>query len=192
VSAIERRRGPTLRIADRPGHVRRLRAPGAALSEHAFSPRGDRLAYLRLPGARSATRRLVILDLAGGQRYSLRIWGRTPRDVAWAPADERLALAREASIGLTDSAAAWGPDLPVARSETGEEEIRQVTWSPRGDALAFVLTYGDFFHEAIGVLPVPPAPGPPRLVVPRRRANFSGLSWSPDGSRLAYSAFSGL
>jgi hypothetical protein len=174
----EERRGRTLRIVDAgSGRVlRRVDADNLYLGPEPFSPSGDRMAY-----AVGDYEHLALLDVGSGKvrrRAESQIF-----PVAWAPAGERLAGDAQGGVVVSDEQQRFGP--PQAMPE--EEAVELIRWSPDGTRLALLIQ--EFRHDRskLAVMPVSPAPGPARIVIPYRASGLGGIQWSPDSRRIAYS-----
>ena len=128
----------------------------------------------------------------------------TNRDPAWSPDGSRLAFVRDnGGEGWRDIAVMNADGSNVTRviapeyySDPGSSEqypvwVASPTWSPRGDALAFVSCSNEcsLFVQQLsdGGRRLVAAPGFPGGVV-----FGSSAVWSPDGNRIAFFGFHGL
>jgi len=90
-----------------------------------------------------------------------------------------------------DSGAAWGELWVVGRDGeprpyvTGEVEVRSVSWTPDGKAIAFLAKRGEDEHRGLWSIPV--AGGEARRLV-EHEADVAEYSFSPDGARVAFLA----
>jgi dipeptidyl aminopeptidase/acylaminoacyl peptidase len=183
--------GATLRIADLNGHVRRVRSPRIAdLSAAAFSPAGDRIAYMTLTNVEPPRLAVVIVDVATGATRVLPSFDGSdqPLSVAWSPVDARLALGTRGAVRLGDASGAWGPPLPTPDADPIDPFT--LAWSPAGDWIAFAIRKQPRegrLRQSIAVLTT--ASGAARVIVPERAREVVRLAWSPDGRRLAFSGY---
>ncbi len=116
--------------------------------------------------------------LAGGS-----FWNTQP---AWSPTGERIAFAsRRYGAMEIYSVSPAGDDLRPLTSLGGSSE--QPRWSPDGEFIAFI-SFPTPSAMASEVWLVDAAGGRPRAVTPDVPAVYMDLSWSPDGSRLAFAS----
>ena len=143
-----------------------------------WSPSGGQIAFSRYvfyDGPHTAYRRfgLWVLDVAA--RTERQFSRRFPGSKDWSPSGDRLAVRFESDLSLFSA----GGQLLWTISR-GSESTGEVAWSPTGDLIAAV-----FGREVLLITPE-------RTVVQtivRPESNLvrleDGLSWSPDGTRLA-------
>ena len=166
------RRGETVRIADaRSGRVVRRLDARTGIYETVFSPDGDRLLYTG-----GTYGKLTVIDIASGASRRIASTALAP---AWAPAGNRIAFSAEKSVAVT------GEDQQVASTTPIASTADTLLWSPDGRRLALIMhdEGGDYHNATLAVL-VPGAK--PRVLL--AGTGIWTLTWSADGSRLAYSA----
>jgi dipeptidyl aminopeptidase/acylaminoacyl peptidase len=141
-----------------------------------WSPDGRQIAVGR-PLTTGGASQIWIMDADGGnQRQVTSGW-----EPSWSPDGSRIAFVR--NDGTAHQIWTVRPDGSDLRKLTSGSHAHSFPrWSPDGQLLAFVLDYAQVaVMDASG--------GPPRTVVDRR--SF-GLSWSPEGDRLAIAPEDGL
>jgi Tol biopolymer transport system component len=163
---------------------------GVSDKDPAWSPSGRQLAFIHSTGARSCapycgTTNVVVADADGAHAHALTAYNNSGllNDPAWSPNGRRLAFLNGRG------------DISVIGSDgTGLRKIangaRPVSWSPRGDRLAF----GKLLYDHTGLsrpsLTVKGLQGPAHhfLLSSRWSLLDSGPAWSRDGRSLIYSA----
>lgn len=172
--------GP-IRIADAGAtDFRAATSPHKNEQDHSprWSPDGARIAFSRYVyynGRHTAYRRagLWVLDVAA--RRERQFSGRFPGSKDWSPSGDRLAVRFESDLSLFS---AQGQLLWTISRDS--QSVGEVAWSPTGDLIAAV-----FGRE---VLLITPERTVVQTIVRPESSLLSlenGLSWSPDGTRLA-------
>jgi TolB protein len=157
---------------------------GAAELQPAWSPVGDRIAYVRRAGL-TGRADLFTMNAAGTGRTRLTSTTVPERDPSWAPNGTRIVYA-----------ARTGPGEPfrifVAKADgSGREQLttqkagsadRSPVWSPDGSRIAFVSNRDGGFPE----LYLMNADGSGIARLTTNAFIDANPSWSPDGSRLVF------
>lgn len=164
-----------------------LRLTGTEESEHfpAWSPDGATIAFA---SRRDGQWGIFTVPAIGGPERRLTYSEARLTGLDWSPDGTRLAF----SFGYWEG---HQPCLMLLDPDTGESTPitdpvppnmcdHKPAFSPDGRHIAF-LRYGGRFHEDIHVVPV--GGGEVRALTERQRW-VTGLDWSPDGSRVIFSA----
>jgi dipeptidyl aminopeptidase/acylaminoacyl peptidase len=142
-----------------------------------WSPDGSRIAFERFvgfgPGVDYGRTGLWVVEV--GSRRERQLSRRSPGSTSWSPRGDRLAVRFESDLSVFTAAGRL--EWTISR---GEESFGEVAWSPSGDVLA-----ARFDREVLVLTPsrTPVA----TIVLPETplAGLETGLSWSPDGTRLA-------
>lgn len=145
----------------------------------AFSPDGSRLLYQR-SGERSASLLVVGADGSGGRTLVEHLRG--PSEAVWSPDGSQIALEtfsnRDHRAHVYVLAATGGK----LRQIVAEEVISGApAWSPDGEWIAYANYRGQ-------IRAVHPDGSAARTLASFPGKEIRGLTWSPDGTRLAYEA----
>jgi RTX calcium-binding nonapeptide repeat (4 copies)/WD40-like Beta Propeller Repeat len=143
----------------------------------AWSPAGTRIAFARFVGFGPGVeyRRTGLWTVEVASRRERQVFGRSPSALAWSPGGRHLAVRffEDLSLFTDDGQLLW----TISR---GEGSLGEVAWSPTGDLLA-----ARFGRETLILTPE----RTPVATITRLDTELddleSGLSWSPDGRRLA-------
>jgi hypothetical protein len=143
-------------------------------SSVAWSPDGKRIAFASLYG------RLFVMGADGSGRRRL-TGGDGDSDPAWSPDGKRIAFVREfGGVMLVDSD---GRNLdPLKRTD---DEVAQLHWAPDGRSLTLVTLAEKPHLVTLSI------PGGHVLRSFRVGAPYGGVSWSPDGRKVAFAQTSG-
>ena len=143
-----------------------------------WSPDGGRIAFTGVAGD------LRVMESDGAHPVSL---GTVVDRPSWSPASDELAALRD-RYQLARIAADGSAETVIASAEPGAR-LFQPAWSPNGVDVAFAVGLEDDLEDPpLGVQVVAAAGGPPETLVPLSASVLGDLAWSPDGSRLAFSA----
>jgi Tol biopolymer transport system component len=183
--------------------VRQLTDTPASEEQPAPSPDGSRLAFaVREPG--DPTSYVIgVMDADGANRGEIsgtRLEPRNPvGDPAWSPEGSEIAFAAYGDGGGIYVAGVDG-GRPRRLTSAGPPTIHvdgEPVWSPNGDAIAFIrwIIGGSDEPPAYEILEVSPSGGDATLIArfpaptqgsPDDNGEVRGLSWSSDGSQLAF------
>jgi Tol biopolymer transport system component len=176
-----------------------------------WSPTGDKIAYQRIEIGCFGPRKTYVIDADGGPSLRMPLGGERP---AWSPDGRRLAFSYNLLVANVDGSGyeelrrsnswhpTWSPDgrrlafgsgsaqldiYTIGSDGSGERNITNTpsigegnpSWSPRGDLIAFAFGLG----SNVGVM----APdGSARRTVYAGKPPQSEITWSPDGTLLAF------
>jgi Tol biopolymer transport system component len=170
---------------------RPILADGRSYEFASWSPDGQQIVY-------------AVQDRGGSDLYTLVLDGRSqPRRItseagdeihpAWSPDGTQIAYTR---IPLDASQEIALDDLQSGQTRRlysrSDGDISAPAWSPDGTKLAFIaVVYDDAgTYSEVSVLDMPAAASPRPEAVTTISGQFaSSLSWSPDGSSVAYALF---
>jgi dipeptidyl aminopeptidase/acylaminoacyl peptidase len=171
------RSGSEFDVANADGTSEGLVAAGTTSGRGAWSPDGSQIA-LQSWGACADGRRcsqIWIVDVRDGSRVKLSDDADAP---AWAPDSRRIAFLAEADASGHVVLTVSMTDGTQRHSLTPPQSIGAVTWSPRGDRIAYLVNPAS---PASAVRVVRLAGGTDAVL---RRA--SHVAWSPSGARIAF------
>lgn len=146
-----------------------------------WSPDGAKIAFARKI---SGVNDIYIMN-ADGTNVVRRTFGAGYGSVAWSPDGQKLAVSTEGLyfsdmwvIKTTDDGSA-----PVHVAS----DARTPAWAPDGQKIAFVRISGDDAYDALALVN---PDGTGTTLITAQNGGRYGLSWSPDGARLASSVCS--
>ena len=161
------------------GNFTRVATHGG-ISDHVWSPDGDRIAYI------TQDTRLRVVRLDGSPPTLVPTTEGTSTQPAWSPDGKKLALAvggeKTTDIFLVDVAESKFTKLTYSDS-TEYYGYRTPAWSPDGRSIAFGSTDGVHLVDADG--------GNARRLTTEAAA-ADGLSWSRDGKQIAFLSGTGI
>lgn len=164
------------------GVQRLTRTSGVADEEPAWSPDGDRIAYVRRIGGRGRAD-LFVMTGAGRKRTRLTTTPLPERDPSWSPDGTRIVYSartdRAGPFRLFVAKADGSARVQVTAQSRGSAD-RAPAWSPDGSRIAFVSDRAGGFPE-IYLLRVD---GSRRSRLTSNRFIDGNPSWSPDGTSL--------
>jgi len=153
----------------------------AVNSRPVWSPDGQRIAFVRQDSQSDFPD--IYLMSADGSNVLRRTVGAGYGSVAWSPDGQKLAVSTEGLyessmwvIKVTDDGSA-----PLHIAADG----RTPAWSPDGQKIAFIRVSGDDGYDALATVN---ADGTGTTQITANSGGRYGLSWSPDGRRLASEA----
>ena len=169
-----------------------LRSAGLGVDAEvpAWSPDGTKIAYVRLNNAASPrTSRIFVVNADGTGNRQLSRGEGTDNDPSWSPDGSRIAFSREVITSISEDQVVHGSrSIVTTDAETGGDVeviaggqgrwLAAPRWSPDGRQFAFL---------EFGRLGVMDADGSNARFL-RGGVRNDGLSWSPDGSWIAYAS----
>ena len=157
---------------------------GAAELQPAWSPEGDRIAYVRRAGI-TGRADLFVMNASGGARTRLTSTPVPERDPSWSPNGTQIVYSARTAPGEPFRifvAKADGSGREQLTTQAAGSADRSPVWSPDGTRIAFVSNRDGGFPELY--LMFADGTGVVRLTTnPLIDAN---PSWSPDGTRLVF------
>jgi hypothetical protein len=146
-----------------------------------WSPDGRTLALSRIyygPGSLQ----LLFVDVA---TMAIRAHGTIDGSVwsaSWSPDGKNMAIGSDSKVYLADAA---GAGLEVLLGAP----VWDIAWAPSGQKIALISVECDFFCWGGDVELLDPKTKEVSVLQRNSGGTFDGLTWSPDGIRLAYSAW---
>lgn len=175
------------RLADDGAPVGELEAvtSGLEIRRAAFSPSGDRLAYVKGAWVSNLWRVPVLPDRPAtwSDAEQMTFDRNFIRNVAVARNDTRIAIAIVSNRGGVDNVWLVEPNGKLTPLTTDEVGARAVDWSPDGQRLVFALRSGErdiWISEASG--------GAPTRVTYHPEVDNTP-AWSPDGREVAFVSY---
>ena len=159
-----------------------------------WSPDGRRIAFVRTdPSQRNGyggNRADIYLMNADGSNVVRRTVGADLRAVAWSPDGSKLAVSNEASFddGFNSSVCIISAEDDGSGPRCLASDARAPVWSPDGKKIAYIKNGGDWGVDAIFVINVD---GTEAKGLTSWEGSRSGVTWSPDGARIASSVCQG-
>ena len=160
-----------------------------------WSPDGSRIAVSLISGSSPADAEMSVQTLesatgVGGPVFvnpaPLTIADGTPHYVQWSPDGQRLGITAATPEGLTlyvvDATAGDGGSAPAPPLALARGAPLYFDWSPDSQSLAI------HSGEGVSVVALPDGAGPATATTIGQSRSFRTPAWSPDGSRLAWSA----
>jgi len=193
-------------VADAAGGAPRRIGPDGRWTPWVWSPTADQLAVVR-------GREAILIDAATGRETDLGptagltdFDGYAVQAMTWSPDGTQIAYSRGSGGGSVYSIdVESGAHSLLVRQPAGAGSVIDIDWSPDGEHLA--ITYEDVSRHIAGSFPdslyLANADGSGTHLVGRDVAVAGGSwpdwypglavgsAWSPDGTRLAYSSFTG-
>jgi len=175
------------------GQIYRTNADGTRISAltksgvdgwPAWSPDGRRIAFSRItpfPNGQSAYD--IYLLNADGSNLVQRTAGANYISVAWSPDGQKLAISEEGTA--YSDIHIISADDDGARATLLATPARSPAWSPDGKKIAYVRLTGDDDNDQIILLSADGTDA--RELTGNDGWIYGGLSWSPNGQRLAFS-----
>jgi dipeptidyl aminopeptidase/acylaminoacyl peptidase len=158
--------------------------PGAAELQPAWSPEGDRIAFVRRAGI-TGRADLFVMNAGGTGRTRLTSTPVSERDPSWAPNGTRIVYSARTAPGLPFRifvAKADGKGRVQLTFQKAGSADRSPVWSPDGTRIAFVSNRDGGFPELY--LMNADGTGVHRLTT--NALIDANPSWSPDGTKLVF------
>lgn len=143
-----------------------------------WSPSGDHIAFLANRAAGGLSLRMI---RANGSEGAVLVADGSPSFFSWSPEGRRMLLHIGAEDGLIGTYAL--DNSSIDRRDVAPGVFQAPAWSPAGEAYVFATRTGELAGDLILVQ----GSSERTLISYRGLINFT---WSPDGSRLAYSLLS--
>jgi len=161
--------------------LRRLTTPRVADTDPAWSPDGQRIAFVRDPlGAMDPARytlHLMTVDAGDGTQLVATQGAREP---AWSPDSRRIAFV---AFGRLYTVNADGSGLQVL----ADGGVRQPSWSPDGTKIAFAQRVSASRSRVVSM----PITGGPLTVLADLGAQVEDPTWAADSSTVSFLGFRG-
>lgn len=167
------------------GEVRRLTTSEHGNFEPQVSPDGQRIAFV---SSRDGNAEVYVMDAGGGAEERLTAFHRDDWAPRWSPDGRTLAFMSDREgverIYLMNPDGTNQRRLTARTGETGETHESELTWSPDGSRIAYVLR-GAHGSE-VWVTEV--ATGTSRRISDPGARDDANPAWSPDGAYLVFSS----
>lgn len=164
--------------------VKLTTSPGAAELQPAWSPEGDRIAFVRRGGL-TGRPDLFVMNAAGRGRRRLTSTPVPERDPSWSPNGTRIVYAARTGPGgafRIFSARADGSEREQLTTQAAGSADRSPVWSPDGTRIAFVSNRAGGFPELYLMF----ADGTGVVRLTTNSLIDANPSWSPDGTKLVF------
>jgi Tol biopolymer transport system component len=158
---------------------RQITSPSVGVSPPRWSPDGRMLVY-----SREGRLRLISLDTTREGRLTRVEKPHDEGSPSWAPDGRKVALVVDEDVYISDLHGQLRRVSNLKWRRVGP--IRALVWSPDGEWIAF-SAYEPYFKGLEQIFIVKPNGGDQRRLT-RAHPDPYGMSWSPDGTRIAYGA----
>ncbi len=170
------------------GQVRAIIADHAWNTDPAWSPDGERIAYVSTRDGETA---IYVMDLADGKVTRLTHGGGWNGDPTWSPDGQWIMFdsSRDGTSGGFRNLFVVRPDgTDLRRVTRGSDYSGQPSWGPDGKRVAFLLARP---HIPGNIFTMSPDGGQRRQLTQQEGDDRAGAvygRWSPDGSRIVFMA----